>query len=240
MFARIRTRLTYANVAATLALVFAMSGGAYAAQHYLITSTKQISPKVLKSLKGQNGQNGATGPAGATGSTGPAGANGPAGPTGPQGPQGPQGEKGAAGAPGTTGFTETLPKGKTETGTWGFSLVTTASSRPFVTAPISFTIPLANALDKEHVHYVKREEENPPAACSGSAEEPTATKGNLCVYERLTTGVEPEKVYAPLVVAPGATYFSPPGAGRSGAVLFLAPEENASAFGYGSWAVTAE
>jgi hypothetical protein len=28
----------------TIALVFAMSGGAYAANHFLITSTKQISP----------------------------------------------------------------------------------------------------------------------------------------------------------------------------------------------------
>jgi hypothetical protein len=45
-----RRHLTYANVAATLALVFSMSGGALAAKHYLIDSTKQISPKVLKSL----------------------------------------------------------------------------------------------------------------------------------------------------------------------------------------------
>jgi hypothetical protein len=43
----LRTRFTYANIAATLALVFAMSGGAYAASRVLITSTKQISPKVL-------------------------------------------------------------------------------------------------------------------------------------------------------------------------------------------------
>jgi hypothetical protein len=44
---RIRLRFTYANVAATLALVFSMSGGALAASHYLITSKKQIAPKVL-------------------------------------------------------------------------------------------------------------------------------------------------------------------------------------------------
>jgi hypothetical protein len=52
MFSTIRKRITYANVALTLTLVFAMSGGAYAAGKYLITSTKQISPKVLASLKG--------------------------------------------------------------------------------------------------------------------------------------------------------------------------------------------
>jgi hypothetical protein len=49
-----RRRLTYANVAATLALVFSMSGGALAASHYLIKSTKQISPKVLKSFAATN------------------------------------------------------------------------------------------------------------------------------------------------------------------------------------------
>jgi cytoskeletal protein RodZ len=45
-----RRRLNYANVTATLALFFAMSGGALAAKHYLINSTKQINPKVLKAL----------------------------------------------------------------------------------------------------------------------------------------------------------------------------------------------
>ncbi|HEX4306232.1 MAG TPA: hypothetical protein VHZ54_09365 [Solirubrobacterales bacterium] len=64
---------------ATLALVFAMSGGALAASHYVITSKKQISPTVLKSLKGKPGKAGA---AGKTGATGPAGATGAAGPAG--------------------------------------------------------------------------------------------------------------------------------------------------------------
>jgi hypothetical protein len=75
-----RRRLSYANVTATLALVFAMSGGALAANHYLITSTKQINPSVLKKL------------------TGKAGATGPGGPAGPSGPQGPGGAPGAPGS----------------------------------------------------------------------------------------------------------------------------------------------
>ena len=61
----IRKHLSYANVVATLALVFAMSGGALAAQHYLVNSTKQINPKVLKKLRGRPGARGgfgATGP----------------------------------------------------------------------------------------------------------------------------------------------------------------------------------
>ncbi|HWF31498.1 MAG TPA: hypothetical protein VG188_02960 [Solirubrobacteraceae bacterium] len=49
-----RKHLTYANVTATLALVFAMSGGALAAKHYLVTKTTQISPTVLKSFNSTN------------------------------------------------------------------------------------------------------------------------------------------------------------------------------------------
>jgi hypothetical protein len=85
----LRKRITYANVAATLALVFAMSGGAWAAKHYLVTSTKQIKPSVLKALKGKAGPKGATGAAGPAGPAGPAGAAGAPGLKGLQGPPGP-------------------------------------------------------------------------------------------------------------------------------------------------------
>lgn len=80
--------LSYANVAATLALVLAMSGGAMAANHYLISSTKQISPKVLSKLKGR------TGKTGKTGATGPIGPTGATGATGNEGPQGKEGKEG--------------------------------------------------------------------------------------------------------------------------------------------------
>jgi hypothetical protein len=83
---RIRQRLGYANVIATLALVFAMSGGALAAKHYLIESTRQINPKVLKKLKGNIGRPGARGQVGAAGAQGAAGAAGAAGPEGARGP----------------------------------------------------------------------------------------------------------------------------------------------------------
>lgn len=81
-----RKRITYANVTATLALVFAMSGGALAANHYLITSTKQISPKVLKKLKGKTGATGAPGATGAAGKEGTPGKEGAAGKEGKAGP----------------------------------------------------------------------------------------------------------------------------------------------------------
>ncbi len=107
MFSRMSKHFTYANVAVTLALVFAMSGGAYAASKYVIASTKQISPKVLKSLTGKAGPSGAQGPAGAVGAAGPAGPAGAKGETGASGKEGPAGEKGAPGekgTPGTDGF----------------------------------------------------------------------------------------------------------------------------------------
>ncbi|HWX44870.1 MAG TPA: hypothetical protein VNY52_06075 [Solirubrobacteraceae bacterium] len=71
-----RRYLTYANVTATLALVFAMSGGALAAKHYLINSTGQINPKVLKKLRGRTGLRGIPGVEGPTGPAGPAGPGG--------------------------------------------------------------------------------------------------------------------------------------------------------------------
>ena len=80
-----RRHLNYANVVATFALVFAMSGGALAAKHYLINSTKQINPKVLKKLKGNTGKTGPAGPAGALGAQGK------------EGSQGKEGKEGAAG-----------------------------------------------------------------------------------------------------------------------------------------------
>jgi hypothetical protein len=60
-----------------------MGGSAVAAKHYLISSTKQISPKVLNKLKGNAGRPGAAGAIGATGSPG---LTGPRGPTGSAGP----------------------------------------------------------------------------------------------------------------------------------------------------------
>ncbi|MGC2374859.1 MAG: hypothetical protein WA484_13385 [Solirubrobacteraceae bacterium] len=76
MLSWIARRFTYTNVAMTLALVFAMTGGAFAANKYLITSTKQIKPSVLKQLQGKSGKAGPEGKAGAAGLPGKDGTNG--------------------------------------------------------------------------------------------------------------------------------------------------------------------
>jgi hypothetical protein len=111
MLSIIRRRSTYANMALTLGLLFAMSGGAFAASKYLITSTKQISPKVLKALVGKPGAKGANGANGVVGPQGSAGPAGPAGPAGTQGLPGASGENGAEGKPGTSVTGKTIAEG---------------------------------------------------------------------------------------------------------------------------------
>jgi hypothetical protein len=100
----LRRNLSYANVAATLALLFAMTGSAIAANHYLISSTKQINPKVLKALKGADGKAGETGMAGPTGPSGAPGSRGEKGEKGDPGERGPSGgERGEKGEKGERG-----------------------------------------------------------------------------------------------------------------------------------------
>ena len=91
MFQAMRRRFNATGLVAVLALVFSMGGGAYAASRYVITSTKQISPKVLKALQGKAGASGVQGAAG------------PAGPAGPQGASGGKGENGTNGTNGSNG-----------------------------------------------------------------------------------------------------------------------------------------
>jgi Collagen triple helix repeat (20 copies) len=241
MFSRIRKRATYGNVVLTLALIFAMTGGAYAAGKYVITSTKQVSPKVLKQLQGKAGKTGPAGPAGtaglagANGKDGAPGAEGKQGPAGPGGPEGKTGPQGAEGKEGQTGFTETLPEKATEQGSWGIS-DSTAIAGAEETAAISFTIPVT---PPPTAHYIamETEEKNDPTGCKGTVAKPEALPGNLCVFA----------LYEQDAALSGLPFFNPegtgpgaPGAGKSGTVLLLQATEEGKAFAYGDWAVTAE
>jgi len=225
MFTKLREPFGKAGLTvAIFALVLAMVGGAYAAGALSGKQKKEVE-KIAKKFAGKPGANGTNGAAGAKGDPGAAGA---------KGDLGAKGETGAPGAPGkngTTGFTETLPPNKTETGTWGAGAELTGS----VFVPISFPIPLAAGLEEEDVHFV-REAETPPEGCEGgTAAEPSAEPGNLCVY--VGEGQEHALTVA-LIKDPGTGEF---GAGPAGALLltvFAEFEEPGEAAG--TWAVTAE
>jgi hypothetical protein len=204
-------RLTYANVAATLALVFAMSGGALAANHYLIHSTKQISPKVLKKLHGARGR---TGPNGAIG---PQGVKGEAGGRGPRGPEG---------EPGFSALS-VLPAGRTESGEFAVS-IPAAAAKAALTDPITFTVPLAAGLPKTQVdvHPVGI----PDANCLSPG---GAARGFLCIYTSALENLELEGAFNP------ETALITEGTGRFGAFLKWKVVAEGTARVAGTWTLTA-
>jgi hypothetical protein len=185
MFGKLRKRVSYANVAMTFALVFAMTGGAWAANKFVITSTKQIKPSILKQLQGKTGpaglagKDGTAGPAGkdglngANGKDGLNGADGKEGAQGKEGKEGKQGLEGKEGSPWTAGGT--LPSGKTETGAW--TATVGAEGAAFGEAP--FPIPLAAATVPATVVLSG----TGTGGCEGgTGAKPTAKPGNFCAY----------------------------------------------------------
>ena len=175
MFSTLRTRFGIPGVISVIALVFALVGGAYAANNSSSGGKATASAKAKKGPKGPKGATGPAGPAGAQGPAGPAGAKGDAGangsngaaggagPTGPTGAAGAKGATGAAGAAGATGptgfsgFTETLPAGKTETGTWAGLAYNVPEFEEGVVS-ISFPIPLSTS--STHAFYFTESETN--------------------------------------------------------------------------------
>ncbi len=212
MFSTLRNRFGIPGVISVVALVFAMIGGAYAANQD--GSGKGATASAKKAAKG---------PKGAKGAKGATGAAGPAGPAGPPGANGKDGANGANGAPGKdgvsvtgvpatvgecpnggvkytsasgsnpvcngedgqTGFTTTLPSGQTMTGTWGTGPQTPTGIKYF---PISFPIPLEEA--PIPILVMPNEESKPgcPGRGGGTFSEsyepttPEAEPGRLCVY----------------------------------------------------------
>jgi hypothetical protein len=228
MFSRIRERSGNAGlVVAVVALVAALSGTAIAANAALSGKQKKEVEKISKKFAGVPGAVGPAGPAGAQGSKGDTGA------TGASGTPGTPGKDGKNGKDGETGFTETLPSGKTETGSWAAAFEGFGS---FIGVP--FAIPLASSLDGAHVVANELgydgEDETGTAHenCPGKASNPQAKEGFLCVYLGYGTGtVEIEEIFDP---SKGP---SNPGAATAGAA-FKFPEAEGG-FASGTWAVTA-
>ena len=165
----IRRHLSYANVAATLALVFAMSGGALAATHYSINSTKQINPKVLKKLKGNAGKTGKTGPTGLPGAAGL------------------QGAKGAEGPAGQSALSP-LPSGQSESGDYAMRQEN-ASKTGTIYEAVTFPIKLAAKIPFNKVVYTTS---GTATHCGGPGH---ADPGYLCVYSSVHGSSESPEVH---------------------------------------------
>ena len=165
---------------------------------------------------GPAGPAGPTGPTGPAGAKGAAGSNGTAGTNGTNGTNGAPGtsvtstefvstEEGHCtvggskfvagssktyacnGKDGETGFTETLPSGKTETGSFSLTVSTgkfnEEAEKSFGAGAISFAIPLTEELDGNHVHIIGLGATGDASSCDeGTSKEPKAAPGNLCVY----------------------------------------------------------
>jgi hypothetical protein len=208
----VRKRLTYANVAATLALLLAMSGGAMAASHYLINSTKQINPKVLKKLRGARGG---------------VGEIGPVGPQGVTGPTGPKGTRGVTGEPGFSALS-LLPSARTESGDFEASAVEAISGHTISTV-VSLPIPLGAVLAETQVDF-RSPTSSTDEHCAGPG---MAAKGYLCVYASSLSGVEGEDAFDPEATPPV------PGTGRFGFGLNWKVTETGPARATGTYSVTA-
>jgi hypothetical protein len=257
MFSTLRTRFGIPGIVSMIALVFAMTGGAWAASHFIITSTKQIKPSVLKALQGKqgppgtNGTNGTNGAKGEKGDTGTPGTPGTPGKSVVLGDAGVEceeggtsvevegtpaskefvcnGEEGPPGSPWTVDGT--LPSGKTETGTW--SVLTEAYA---ALVPLSIPIELANPLGSSAVHFNPAGFEGVAGEdCPGSVTDPKAALGQLCVYTGLLTGAASEvNLYNP----EKEEGEEEEGVSKTGTAMYLT-NEAVAIMGWGTWAVTA-
>jgi hypothetical protein len=216
MFSPLRSQFGIPGILSVIALVLAMSGGAFAVSDHLAGSSA-----AKKQRKATQGPRGPRGPKGQPGAQGPAGSPGVQGQPGSPGREGPPGAKGDTGSPWTAGGT--LPSGRSESGTWIAGTFGTEIEPGIAggAAAISFTIPLQLP---PAVHLIGKEQEGKEhaAECPGSALAPKAAKGNLCLYTAEDQGLVLDSAFP---IANGAllTFRGPPNSGNGG-----------------SWAVTAE
>lgn len=192
-----------------------------------------ISSKDLSSyVRAQLAKAGKAGPAGRAGEQGVRGPEGSAGVTGAQGPAGPQGL-----------LADTLPVGKTLTGMFtvsGYGSQPLDISKPYNVidfdrgaTDISFGVRLPNA---PQGHFIRWDDPTKPPECPGTAANPTAAPGNLCVYEDGAQNVAPGRDLCDL-----ATCVRGGGKGVSiyGSTISVAAVTGGQFDSAGTWAVTA-
>jgi hypothetical protein len=218
MFSKIHQKLGTAGfVIAIVALVVAMTGAAIAAG-LGSEEKKEIKKQAKKFSKQFSKQFAIPGPAG------PSGQPGPVGPRGDGGPQGAQGPKGEPGDQGPAGPTETiLPPNQTVAGLWSFAEQGAARQFVSISFPLRVEPPPA-------VNWVPLSGPADPD-CPGTESKPAADPGQLCIYgsnlENAGTGPTADSLIG--------TYTS---SRKYGFTLEFAL--SGEAYGWGSWAVTAE
>jgi Collagen triple helix repeat (20 copies) len=142
MFARIHEKLGTAGfVISIVALVAAMTGGAYAAGALSPQAKKQITKESKKFSKKFSKQFAKAGPQGAKGDTGAAGANGANGTNGAAGSPGTPGSNGEPGMCSEGNPVCALPAGATLTGYWSAS----GGAEDLALATISFPLQVSPA-----------------------------------------------------------------------------------------------
>jgi hypothetical protein len=232
MFTRLREPFGKAGlIVGVIALVLGLIGGAYAAGGFTKSQEKQIKKIVSAEVKKHPGP------------AGPPGANGTNGTNGAPGKDGVDGKPGEPGKDGTTGFTETLPKGQTEKGSWAIGGYAHGEDETTFFDSISFNIPLATEPTPIFIDAEEVAKEETPAGCTGSLKDPGAEEGFLCVFASVEQNAESYFGYRFLNPEGGAFGTS----GRSGVIIPAQsvheqgePPTDGAVLNYGSWAVTAE
>ena len=229
-------QLSYANVMATVAVFIALGGSSYAA---IKITGKNVTDGTLtgadvknRSLTGADVKNKSLGPADFRGSV-----QGPKGDTGPQGPKGDTGQPGP--------FPAELPSGKTWTGVFSVSGVASAADQYF-DMPISFGFRFASAPTVVTVGINDSAEEAAAAGCPGTAADPKAAPGKLCLFEmgrentRILDAGFLEAGGDPAHVSGYVPPFSPPWgvATRFGTILEVYSAAAGNLYSNGVWAAT--
>lgn len=214
MFSRIHEKLGTAGlIIAVVALIAALGGTAFAALPGLNTKQKKEVTKIAKKFASKPGATGATGPQGPQGASGAEGARGPAGTPGQDG------TNGESGACSNAEPVCELPSKATLTGDWAI-----AAKGHSTYLAIDFPLQVTPEVSE---HFIGKGA--PTTECPGSAENPEAAPGNLCIYaSELANFTGPELV--------GNATADP----TSGWVGEFIPVGEAEGYGYGSWAVTAQ
>jgi collagen triple helix repeat protein len=265
MFAAMKRRMNIPLMISIGALLFAMTGGAWAT---VSSGGGNATASAKKGPPGPRGPRGKPGKVGATGPQGPAGPAGAKGDVGAQGAEGKQGKDGTSvvsssepkganckeggskfvagasttyacnGSPWTAGGT--LPKDATETGAFGPSKETLGPGLiepgETIVDSIGFTIPLVSAPEFIFVPGTASGYGSATGCAGVVGGIPKAASGKFCVYMGTETGFGSATASAFRLEDQSAA-----GADRSGALLEVhCPEGggNIACTAAGTWAVT--